>query len=75
MKKELVDAFIGNLTSIVALVRDAHTKLVALEQTLKEERPTLFETYQKKAEQIAQNPPVSFNLLGIENLRKLLLEG
>jgi hypothetical protein len=74
MKKETVNALMNNLIGPLSLIRDIHVKVTALEETLKEQRPELFEIYQQKVREIAQNPRISFNLLGVENLRKILLD-
>ena len=73
MEKDVVDALINNIAGQVQILSNIHCKVTALEEMLKEQKPELFKIYCQKEKEAAQNPRVSFNLLGIENLRKLLL--
>ncbi|HZV86689.1 MAG TPA: hypothetical protein VFF95_04015 [Candidatus Binatus sp.] len=74
MNSDAADALINNLVAQLTLIGNIHNKITALEETLKEQKPELFKIYRQKEDEVAQNPRVSFNLIGIENLRKLLMK-
>jgi len=74
MKEETVTRIVNNFYVLQGYIREAHIKLLALEETLKESEPLLYERYRQVAREFESDSKSQFRLEDIEGLRKALLQ-
>jgi len=75
MQLATAQALIRTLGEALHQTINAQVKMLALEKTLKEEQPQLYEKYLKKLEEAKKNPPVLLNVEALAGLQAKLVQG
>jgi hypothetical protein len=74
MKQETAKILLETIATALTVALESKSKLLALEKTLKDHNPTLFEAYSKNLEIVLRNPPIAIWPSGFANLQAKLVQ-
>jgi len=74
MKLETAKTLLETIATALNVAADNQCKLLALEKSLKDHNPSLYEAYSKNLETVRRNPPLSILPVGFANLQEKLVQ-
>ena len=75
MNKDAVEALLQTLGDLLGRSLQLEAKITAIEKTLKEKEPALHDAYVRKLESLRSDRGYDMAILGLEGVRRKLLQG